>query len=68
MHLDPRAHARELGRVHEAVLEDMLLEVADAVGEREQRHHLRLQVGREAGEGGGRHVHRADVAVLRGEP
>ena len=66
VHLDPRAHAHQLGRVHEAVLEDALLEVADPVGEREQRHHLRLQVGREAGEGGGRHVDGADVAVLRG--
>src|SRR5690606_16545443 len=43
--LDLRAHPRQFGGVHEAVLENGFLQLAGALGGAEQRHHLRLQVG-----------------------
>ena len=48
--VDVGAEAGQLLHVHEAVLEDRLADHAGALGARHQRHELRLQVGREAGE------------------
>lgn len=71
---DVRAQARQFRRVHEAVLEDVLVDDAFALGRRHQRHELRLQVGGEARIDLGRDVDRLqplrrvathDQAVLR---
>ena len=68
VNLDPGAHADEFGGVHEAVLEDALLEVADPLGKGEERHHLGLEIGGEAREGRGLHVHGANAAVGAADP
>ena len=49
LHHDIGAHPHQLERVHEAVLEDGLGDDRGAGGLRQQRHHLRLQVGGKAG-------------------
>ena len=54
------AHAAELGHVHESVLEDGLGDLARAVGQPEQRHHLGLHVRGES-----RERARDDVGGLR---
>ena len=56
MHLDLRAHADQFGGVHKAVFKDFLFEGGGAFGGAEKRHHLRLKVGREAGERLGRDI------------
>ena len=56
VHVDVGAHAAQLRHVHEAVLEDRLGDHRGAAGRGHQRHHLRLQVGREAGIRLGHHV------------
>ena len=48
VHLDVRAHAIQLGDVHESVFEDRLRDSAGAVCEAHEHHQLRLHVGREA--------------------
>src|SRR6266508_840170 len=54
--LDERPHTAELGRVHEAVLEYGLGDLAEPFREPEQRHHLRLHVRRESWERARDHV------------
>jgi hypothetical protein len=61
--VDPRAHAGQFGRMHEAILEDPLLQHALPVGQRQQRHHLRLKVGGKAREGFGDDMQRPHPAV-----
>src|SRR5690606_2665432 len=56
--MDLRAQARQLLHVHEAVLEDRLVEDADAFGDAVHRHELRLHVGGKAGMRRGDDVHR----------
>ncbi len=58
-----RAHAGQLGDVHEPLGVDLLGDDAVAVGQAQQRHHLRLQVGREAGVGLRRDHHRLEHAL-----
>ena len=53
---DVGAHAHQLGHMHEAALEDRLGDHRRSLGAGHQRHHLRLQVGREAGIGLGHHI------------
>ncbi len=48
VHVDPGTHPVELGDVHEAVLEDGLGHHRGTLGDREQRHELRLHVGGKA--------------------
>src|SRR5271154_4964063 len=62
--LDARAEARKLLHVHEAVLEDRLLDARDAARARHQRHELRLQIGREAGKRRGGDVDRLDPCAV----
>ena len=59
--MDVGAEPRQLLHVHEAVLEDRLADFRRALGARHQRHELRLQVGREAGERLGRDVDRTQA-------
>ena len=53
---DARAHPREFGHVHEPVFEDRLRHARLSVGEPQQRHDLRLHVGREPRKWAGRHI------------
>ena len=66
--LDVRAEPRQLLHVHEAVLEDRLGDVRRALRPRHQRHELRLQVGREAGERRGRDLDRRDARAVARDP
>ena len=50
--------------MHEAVLEDGLGDARLAFGHRHQAHELGLQIGREAGERLGGHVHRRDARAV----
>ena len=54
--------------MHEAVLEDRLRDVRNAAGARHKAHELRLQVGREAGEGVCDHINRLDAAAVAINP
>ena len=49
--------------MHEAVFENRLGDSRDAARAGHQRHELRLEIGREAGEGGGRDIDRLDRAA-----
>src|SRR5206468_1084451 len=63
VHVDVGAHAHQLLRVQEAVLEDRLGDRAGAGGARHEGHELRLEVGREAGIGHGLRVDGGELAV-----
>jgi hypothetical protein len=54
---DVGAEALQLDRVHEAVLEDGLADHRHALGDRVERHELRLHVGREGRIGRGAQAH-----------
>ncbi|QTK79652.1 SDR family oxidoreductase [Agrobacterium tumefaciens] len=58
----------EFLHMHETVLENRLRNVRDALRARHQRHELRLQVGREAGEGLGDDVDRLDAIAISHDP
>ncbi len=65
--LDAGAKPRQLLHVHEAVLEDGLGDAGGSLRPRHQRHQLRLQVGREAGERRGRHLDRLQALAVAGD-
>ncbi len=50
--------------MHEAVLEDRLADMRAALGQRHQRHELRLEVRGKAGERVGGHIHRRDAGAV----
>ena len=60
---DVGAHARQLGGMLEAVLEDGFADRRQPFGLGRERHALRLEVGREAGEGGGHDIARPQRAL-----
>ena len=60
---DVGAQAQQLLHVHEAVLEDRLVDHADAFGDAVHRHELRLHVGRERRVRRGGEVDRARAAA-----
>ena len=61
---DVCAEPGKLLHMHEAVLEDGLGDARLAFGHRHQAHELGLQIGREAGERLGGHVHRRDARAV----
>src|SRR2546423_45120 len=66
--LDVRAHAPELGHVHEPVLEDHLLDHALPLREAREHHELRLHVRRKARMRLRHDIDRLDVAALDAQP
>ena len=64
LNIDAGPHAHQFRRMHEPVFKDLFFQNGRTRGRAKQRHHLRLQIGRKAGERRRRHINRADVAVF----
>ena len=59
VNVNPRTHAHQFGRMHEAVFKDLFFQHRNPVGGAQKRHHLRLKIGGKTGEGFGDDIHRA---------
>mmetsp|Transcript_27491 Transcript_27491/g.50826 ORF Transcript_27491/g.50826 Transcript_27491/m.50826 type:complete len:255 (+) Transcript_27491:1931-2695(+) len=64
VHLDIGTHANKFWRMHKAVLKNLLFQNRRALGGTHHCHELRLQIGWEAWERLGGHIHRFHPAVL----